>query len=155
MSFIEKWLKSASLQVQEYVRLTRAAFHGVVTAPRYGHDIVEQFEAIGVGGGGRPRTVDVTMAINKRSRDRITTGSTATLGSVSLLGESAVDITPSTEGTPISEWGYVPQGRSRGQISDIAEQASQGVEEVSKLVRDVREGKGTLGGTVAERQAIV
>lgn len=48
MSFIEKRLKSAALEVQEYVRLTLAAFHGVVTAPRYGHDIVEQFEVIGV-----------------------------------------------------------------------------------------------------------
>src|SRR6476619_3932217 len=45
--------------------------------------------------------VDVVFQVNREFRDRITTGSTATLGSVSLLGESAVDISPSTQGTPI------------------------------------------------------
>ena len=59
-------------------------------------------------------------------RDRITTGSVAKLGSVSLLGESAVDITPSTAGTPIPEWGYVPQGKAAAQLADITDQASAG-----------------------------
>jgi phospholipid/cholesterol/gamma-HCH transport system permease protein len=35
--------------MQEYVRLLGAAFRGVVTPPIYYHDIVEQFDAIGVG----------------------------------------------------------------------------------------------------------
>src|SRR5438477_3144881 len=34
--------------------------------------------------------VDVTLEVNKNQRPRITTGSAAKLGSVSLLGESAV-----------------------------------------------------------------
>src|SRR5882724_1772380 len=59
--------------------------------------------------------VDVTIRVNKNVRDRITTGSFARLGSISLLGESAVDITPSTHGTPIPEWGYVPPGRAPAQ----------------------------------------
>jgi phospholipid/cholesterol/gamma-HCH transport system permease protein len=49
LSFIESWLKHAALEVQEYVRLVRAAVIGVFTPPRYGHDIVEQFDVIGVG----------------------------------------------------------------------------------------------------------
>jgi phospholipid/cholesterol/gamma-HCH transport system permease protein len=44
-----KWLKAAALEVQEYVILTRAAVRGVFTRPYYFRDIVEQFEAIGVG----------------------------------------------------------------------------------------------------------
>ncbi len=44
--------------------------------------------------------VEVVFEINKSLRDRITTTSVARLGSVSLLGESAVDITPSSTGTP-------------------------------------------------------
>src|SRR5437763_15700703 len=48
--------------------------------------------------------IDVTMQVNKTMTSRITTGSTAYLGSVSLLGESAVDITPSTKGKPIPNW---------------------------------------------------
>jgi phospholipid/cholesterol/gamma-HCH transport system permease protein len=46
--FIESRLKHWALEVQEYVRLLGAMFRGIFTAPRYGHDIVEQFDAIGV-----------------------------------------------------------------------------------------------------------
>jgi phospholipid/cholesterol/gamma-HCH transport system substrate-binding protein len=99
--------------------------------------------------------VEVTMAVNESMRERITTSSIAYLGSVSLLGESAVDITAATTGMPIPEWGYVPQGRSRGQIADVAEQASQGVEEIAKLVHGVREGKGTLGRLVTDDKVYV
>jgi phospholipid/cholesterol/gamma-HCH transport system permease protein len=49
LPFIENRLKSATLEVQEYVRLVVAAFHAMFTRPRYGHDIVEQFDKIGVG----------------------------------------------------------------------------------------------------------
>ena len=38
--------------------------------------------------------IDVTFEVNKSMRERITSRSTAYLGSVSLLGESAVDISP-------------------------------------------------------------
>jgi len=48
-SLIDKWGKSAALEMQEYVRLTLAAFRGMVTRPIYRHDIVEQFDVIGVG----------------------------------------------------------------------------------------------------------
>jgi phospholipid/cholesterol/gamma-HCH transport system substrate-binding protein len=89
--------------------------------------------------------IDVSFEVNKSMRERITSGSTAFLGSVSLLGESAVDITPSTQGMPIPDWGYVPPGHAKGQIADIAEQASNSVAEITKLVTDIREGKGTVG----------
>lgn len=36
------------LEVQEYVRLVVASVHAIFTGPRYTHDIVEQFDAIGV-----------------------------------------------------------------------------------------------------------
>jgi len=89
--------------------------------------------------------VDVVFQVNKAYRDRITTTSIAKLGSVSLLGESAVDITPSGTGAPIPEWGYVPQGRPAAQLSDITDQASQGVEELTGLIHDLRTGRGTAG----------
>ena len=49
MILLQTWLKKAALEVQEYVRLLGAAARGVVTPPIYCHDIVEQFDAIGVG----------------------------------------------------------------------------------------------------------
>jgi phospholipid/cholesterol/gamma-HCH transport system permease protein len=49
LSFIDSALKKAALEVQEYVYLVAATFRGIVTPPVYRHDIVEQFDAIGVG----------------------------------------------------------------------------------------------------------
>ena len=46
---IERWLKNAVLEVQEYMRLQAATIRGVTTRPFYFRDIVEQFEVIGVG----------------------------------------------------------------------------------------------------------
>jgi phospholipid/cholesterol/gamma-HCH transport system permease protein len=48
LSLVERWLKSAALDVQEYVRLTAWTLRSVVTRPIYFHDIVEQFDAVGV-----------------------------------------------------------------------------------------------------------
>jgi phospholipid/cholesterol/gamma-HCH transport system permease protein len=43
------WIKAALFEVQEYVRLCATALRGMVTRPLYRHDIVEQFDAIGIG----------------------------------------------------------------------------------------------------------
>ena len=58
--------------------------------------------------------VDVVFDMKRELRDRITTGSIARLGSVSLLGESSVDISPSTVGTPIPE---VPPAASTASVA--------------------------------------
>ncbi len=99
--------------------------------------------------------VDVAFEVNKDMRSRITDQSLARLGSVSLLGESSVDITPSTKGTPIPDWGYVPAGRAPAQISDITDQASQGIDEMTKLVHGIREGRGTVGKLMTDDQLYV
>src|SRR5678816_837328 len=72
--------------------------------------------------------VDVTFEVNKAFRDRITTGSRATLGSISLLGEAAVDLTSSSAGTPIPQWGYVQAGPPTAALSDITNSAGKGIE---------------------------
>jgi phospholipid/cholesterol/gamma-HCH transport system permease protein len=46
---IVEWIKRALLEVQEYVRLCGAAIRGSVTRPIYRHDIIEQFDIIGLG----------------------------------------------------------------------------------------------------------
>jgi phospholipid/cholesterol/gamma-HCH transport system permease protein len=45
----QSWTKSALLEVQEYVLMVSKVARGTVTRPLYVRDIVEQFEAIGVG----------------------------------------------------------------------------------------------------------
>ena len=89
--------------------------------------------------------VEVVLQVAEAHRGRITTESRATLGTVSLLGESAVDITPSTAGQPIPEWGYVPTGPPAGSIAEMATQATEGIQEATKLLQDVRAGRGTIG----------
>jgi phospholipid/cholesterol/gamma-HCH transport system substrate-binding protein len=91
------------------------------------------------------RGVEVTMEIPKERQSLITTASMASLGSVSLLGEGAVDITASDAGTPIPEWGYVPSGRSVGSINDVAVQATAGIEQLTQVLSEIRAGRGTLG----------
>jgi len=93
----------------------------------------------------RGDSVDVVMEVNKDHMARITSSSVASLGSVSLLGEAAVDITASSGGTPIPEWGYVPSGRATGTIGDVASQASVAIEQTTALVNDLRAGRGTIG----------
>ena len=46
---LNAWLKTAALEMQEYVRLVASSLQAIVTRPRYRHDIVEQLDAIGVG----------------------------------------------------------------------------------------------------------
>ena len=94
--------------------------------------------------------VDVVFEVNRKVQERITDKSIAFLGSVSLLGSSAVDITPATNGTPIPEYGYVPQGRAKGQFADIAEQAEGTIDEVTGLVRDLRKGRGSVGKLITD-----
>jgi phospholipid/cholesterol/gamma-HCH transport system substrate-binding protein len=89
--------------------------------------------------------VEVVFDLNKSVRDKVTDKSTAVMGSVSLLGQSSVDITPATTGNPIPEWGYVPLGHIKGQLADVADQASSGIDQITRLVADVRAGRGTVG----------
>jgi phospholipid/cholesterol/gamma-HCH transport system substrate-binding protein len=96
--------------------------------------------------------VEVVMEVNKDHQSRITTSSLATLGSVSLLGEAAVDITAASNGKPIPEWGYVPSGRATGTIGDVATRAGSAIEQTTALVNDLRAGKGTMGRLLTDEQ---
>jgi len=95
--------------------------------------------------------VEVQMQVLKENRPRITSTSVATLGSVSLLGEAAVDITASSGGTPIPDWGYVPSRRSTG-LTTVTDTATASLEEATALMQDLRAGKGTLGRLFTDEQ---
>src|SRR4026207_1632432 len=49
MPFLQGWTKSALLEVQEYVLMVGKVGRAAVTKPFYFRDVVEQFDAIGVG----------------------------------------------------------------------------------------------------------
>jgi hypothetical protein len=82
--------------------------------------------------------VEVLMEVSKEMQPRITSSSVASLGSVSLLGESAVDITASSQGTPVPEWGYVRSGAAAGSLTDVADEGVAGIEQLSWLIVDLR-----------------
>ncbi len=94
--------------------------------------------------------VEVAMEVGKEQMERITDRSTASLGSISLLGEAAVDITPNSQGTPIPEWGYVRSGPPPGSLSTAAEAATKSLETTNALLEQVRQGRGTLGKLVTD-----
>ena len=48
LAFIEGTMKKVAAEVQDYVRLVSQALRGCVTRPYYRHDIIDQFDAIGV-----------------------------------------------------------------------------------------------------------
>jgi len=49
--------------------------------------------------------VEVTFDLSNAMRPRVTTASVAMLGSLSLLGQSTVDVSAASEGTPVPAWG--------------------------------------------------
>ena len=99
--------------------------------------------------------VEVVFQVNEKDKPLITDKSVARLGSVSLLGQSAVDITPAATGTPIEPWGYVPQGKAVAVLSDMTDSASQGLNELTAMIHDMRSGKGTVGKLLTDEQLYV
>ena len=89
--------------------------------------------------------VEVLMDLSREMQTRVTTASVASLGSVSLLGEAAVDIKAASQGTPIPPWGYVKTGRAAGSISDVAAQAGESLQATTDLIKAITQGKGTVG----------
>jgi phospholipid/cholesterol/gamma-HCH transport system substrate-binding protein len=89
--------------------------------------------------------VEVVMGIKKGNETRITTDSRASIGSLSLLGEPVIDISPSTTGTPLKDGDYIPAGRAPGQLADVADSARESLDQVTTILKDIRSGRGTVG----------
>lgn len=94
--------------------------------------------------------VEVSLEILKEVRPLITTASTAEIGSLSLLGEPIVDIRPGPAGRPLNDNEYVKGGVAPGSFDELASTASVGLQNIDKLLQDVRAGRGTLGKLVTD-----
>ena len=102
---------------------------------------VGKVDAVELSGSG----VEVTLKINEEHRAQITTESKASIGSLSLLGEPVIDISVSTAGTPLKDGEFLQAGPAPGQLSDVAQGATQSLEELNGILRDIRAGRGTMG----------
>lgn len=102
--------------------------------------------------------VEVLMVIDstidgRPANERIRTDSTAQQGSPSLLGnEMLINITPGTAvGQPVKEGDILPSSSSNTvndfatSGTDLAQRLSKLTNEINEIVRDVKEGKGTVG----------
>lgn len=96
--------------------------------------------------------VQVTLSVKHEMQQRVTTDSRASIGSLSLLGEPIIDISPSATGTPLKDGDFIPAGRGTAAITDVAASASAGLDQATALLRDIRAGKGTVGKLFTDEQ---
>jgi len=102
--------------------------------------------------------VEALMTINstidgRLATDRIRSDSTAQQGSPSLLGnEMLINITPGTAlGQPVKDYAILPSSSSNTvndfatSGTDLAQRLSKLSDEISVIVRNVKDGKGTVG----------
>jgi phospholipid/cholesterol/gamma-HCH transport system substrate-binding protein len=97
-------------------------------------------------------TIDNTID-GRPATERIRSDSTAQQGSPSLLGnEMLINITPGTAvGQPVKDYSILPSSSSNTvndfatSGTDLAQRLSKLSDEISGMVRDVKEGRGTVG----------
>ena len=96
--------------------------------------------------------VDVHLSIKKENQSRVTTDSVASIGAMSLLGEPLIDLSPSSTGTPLKDGDTVRSKPPAAQLSDVADTANEGIVQATALLKDIREGRGTLGKLFTDDQ---
>jgi phospholipid/cholesterol/gamma-HCH transport system substrate-binding protein len=89
--------------------------------------------------------VQVGLSLKKENQSRVTTDSRASIGAMSLLGEPLIDVSPASTGTPLKDGDFIPSRKPPAQFSEMADTASQGLQEATALLKDLRAGKGTVG----------
>jgi len=93
--------------------------------------------------------IEVTCKVAKDVRPLITDRSVASVGALSMLGESFVTIKAGPGGVPVPDWGYV-RTADTASMSSITETASAAMDDAQRLLADVRAGRGTLGKLVTD-----
>jgi phospholipid/cholesterol/gamma-HCH transport system substrate-binding protein len=95
--------------------------------------------------------VEVEMRLDRRVKNRITTESRATLGSIGLLGEKAVDISASSTGTPIEDGGYLPPAGG-DPIKGLLTDASETTAYLKRILSRIDAGEGLLGKALRDEE---
>jgi len=95
--------------------------------------------------------VEVTMKLDRKVQPRITTKSEANLGSLGLLGEKAMDITPSTEGQPIEDGGYITAA-AEDPFKGLLTETSESTSHLNRILARMDAGEGTLGKALRDEE---
>ena len=96
--------------------------------------------------------VEVLLSIKEENQSRVTTDSRASSGSMSLLGEPLIDVSPSTTGTPLKDGDTIKSVPPAPLMSDVTASANASITEATALLKDIRSGKGTMGKLFTDEQ---
>ncbi len=99
------------------------------------------------------KEAELWLEVSDDVRPLVTDRSVAVIGAISLLGEGAIDITPAPEGRSLPDWSYVPSDTAPGLIAALSEAANEGLNQTSRLIADLRAGKGTMGKLITDDSA--
>ena len=89
--------------------------------------------------------VEVVLEISKDVRHLITDQSVGSLGSLSLLGEPIVVITPEPQGQALPDWAYLKTSQSAGAVAEAAAAAKGALATTQELLKGLNEGRGSMG----------
>jgi phospholipid/cholesterol/gamma-HCH transport system substrate-binding protein len=95
--------------------------------------------------------VEVSMRLDRRVKARITTESRATLGSLGLLGEKAVDITGSPRGAAVEDGGYLPAA-GEDPIKGLLTDASDSTAHLRRILSRMDAGGGLVGKALRDEE---
>ena len=98
------------------------------------------------------KQIEVVMDVHEDVKPLITTESRAFMGSLSLLGEPIVEITPGVTGTPLENGAYVPSTPASGSITEVASTAQVTLGEANKVLERINRGEGTVGKIFTDEQ---
>jgi phospholipid/cholesterol/gamma-HCH transport system substrate-binding protein len=98
-----------------------------------------------------PGLVEVAMRLDRRVQGRVTTGSRASLGSLGLLGEKAVDISTSTQGPPVESGGYLA-AEGEDPVKGLLTDASASTGHLRKILSRMDAGEGLIGKALRDEE---
>jgi phospholipid/cholesterol/gamma-HCH transport system substrate-binding protein len=96
--------------------------------------------------------VEVHLSLKKENQSRVTSDSFASIGAMSLLGEPLIDVSPSSTGTPLKDGDVIKSKPPATQISDVAATANEGIVQATALLKDIRDGRGSVGKLFTDDQ---
>lgn len=106
---------------------------------------------VGFAGESAPGLIEVDMRLDHKVKGRITTESEATLGSLGLLGEKAVDITTSARGIRIEDGGLV-RAQAEDPFKGLLSDASESTAHIRRILARMDAGEGFIGKALRDEE---
>jgi phospholipid/cholesterol/gamma-HCH transport system substrate-binding protein len=98
--------------------------------------------------------IEVRMRLDRRVKDRITSESRATLGSLGMLGEKAVDLTAGRGGTVIDDDGFV-DAEATDPFKGLLSNASDSTGHLKRILARMDAGEGLMGKALRDDELYV